>query len=115
MSKIEDMHSALRCCTAFSVVDLIMKQADHQIPVSKDFQKCLTINTHLGLFAFKRLPNGIHSSPAIFERIMDGLLADILKAVSRLEDILIAGTALQDHLSTLLQFLQRYCLNMVSS
>ena len=105
MSKIEDMHSALRGCTVFSVLDL--KQAYHQIPVAKDSQKYLTINTHMGLFAFKRLPNGIHSGPAIFQRIMDGLLADIPKAVSRLDDILIAGTDYQDHLNTLSQVLER--------
>ena len=105
MPKIEDMHSALRGCTVFSVLDL--KQAYHQIPVSKDSQKYLTINTHMGLFAFKRLPNGIHSGPAIFQRIMDGLLADIPKAVSRLDDILIAGTDYQDHFNTLSQVLER--------
>ena len=105
MPKIEDMHSALRGCTVFSVLDL--KQAYHQIPVSKDSQKYLTINTHMGLFAFKRLPNGIHSGPAIFQRIMDELLADIPKAVSRLDDILIAGTDYQDHLNTLSQVLER--------
>ena len=105
MPKIEDMHSALRGCTVFSVLDL--KQAYHQIPVLKDSQKYLTINTHMGLFAFKRLPNGIHSGSAIFQRIMDGLLADIPKAVSRLDDILIAGTDYQDHLNTLSQVLER--------
>ena len=61
----------------------------------------------MGLFAFKRLPNGIHSGPAIFQRIMGGLLADIPKAVSRLDDILIAGTDYQDHLNTLSQVLER--------
>ena len=84
------MHPVLRGCPVFSV--LYLKQASHQIPVSKDSQKYLIINTHVGLFAFKRLPNRIHSGPAIFQRIMDGLLADIPKAVSRLDDILIAGT-----------------------
>ncbi|CAB3989970.1 Transposon Tf2-9 poly, partial [Paramuricea clavata] len=105
MPKIEDMHSALRGCQVFSVLDL--KQAYHQIPISTESQKYLTINTHLGLFAFKRLPNGIHSGPAIFQRIMDGLLADIPKAVSRLDDILIAGTDYDDHLNNLSQVLER--------
>ena len=66
MPKIEDMHSALRGCQVFSVLDL--KQAYHQIPISTQSQKYLTINTHLGLFVFKRLPNGIHSGPAIYFR-----------------------------------------------
>ena len=56
----------------------------------------------MSLFAFKRLPNGIHSGPATFQRIMQGLLADIPKAVSRLHDILLAGT--QIHQERFLQY-----------
>ena len=59
----------------------------------------------MGLFAFNRLPNGIDSGPAIFQRIMDGLLADIPKAVSRLDGIS----------STLCHNLLNDYLNMVSS
>ena len=61
----------------------------------------------MGLFAFKRLPNGIRSGPAIFQRILDELLSDIPKAVSRLDDTLIAGTDYQDHLNTFSQVLER--------
>lgn len=105
MPQIEDMHSALRGCTVFSVLD--MKQAYHQIPIAKESQPYLTVNTHIGLFAFKRLPNGIHSGPAIFQRIMDNLLSDIPKAVCRLDDILVAGTDHEDHLRTLSLVLER--------
>lgn len=58
--KIEDLHTALRGSTVFSVLD--MSQAYHQIPIAKESRKYLTINTHIGLFEFKRLPNGIHSA-----------------------------------------------------
>ena len=105
MPQIEDMHSALRGCTVFSVLDI--KQAYHQIPIAPESQGYLTINTHVGLFAFKRLPNGIHSGPAIFQRIMDNLLSDIPKAVCRLDDILVAGIDEADHLLTLSQVLER--------
>ena len=105
MPQIEDMHSALRGCTVFSVLD--MKQAYYQVPIAKESQSYLTINTHIGLFTFKRLPNGIHSGPAIFQRIMDNLLSDIQKAVSRLDDILVAGTDEEDHLHTLSLVLER--------
>jgi hypothetical protein len=37
---------------------------------------------------------------------MDGLLADIPKAVSRLDDILIAGIDYEDHPNTLSQVLE---------
>ena len=74
MPQIEDMHSTLRGCTVFSVLDV--KQAYHQIPIAKKTEGDLTINTHIGLLTFKRLP----------------------KAVSRHGDILAAGI---DHLRTL--------------
>ena len=83
MPRIEDMHTALRGCTVFSVLD--MKQPYHQVPIARE--SYLTINTYIGLFAFKR--------------IMDGLLSDIPKAVSRLDDILVAGTDKEDHLALL--------------
>ena len=44
MPQIEDMHSALRGCTVFSVLDI--KQAYHQVPIAKESQTYLTINTH---------------------------------------------------------------------
>ena len=44
MPQIEDMHSALRECTVFSVLDI--KQAYHQIPIAQKSQGDLTINTH---------------------------------------------------------------------
>ena len=98
MPQIEDMHSALRGCTVFSVLDI--KQAYHQVPIAKESQSYLK-KTLIGLCALKRLPNGIHSGPAIFQRIMDNLLSDIPKAVSRLDDILVGGTGEEDHLHTL--------------
>ena len=84
-----------------------MKQAYYQIPLSKEAQKYLTINTHMGLFKFKRLRNGVHCGPAVFQRIMDSLLADIPKAVNRLDDIVIAGTDYEDHLYTLSHVFER--------
>ena len=44
MPTIEDMDSELRVCTVFRVMDV--KKAYHQISLSKESQKYLTINTH---------------------------------------------------------------------
>ena len=88
-----------------SVLDI--KQAYHQIPIAQKSQGDLAINTHIGLFIFKRLPNGIYSGPAIFQRIMDNLLYHVPKAVSRLDDILVAGSDEEDHHRTLSLVLER--------
>lgn len=97
--KVEDLHVALRGCKLFSILD--MSQAYHQIPVAEDSQKWLTVNTHIGLFAYKRIPNGIHSGPGIFQEIMDKVLAGIPKVICYLDDILVAGENEKDHLATL--------------
>ena len=85
LQKLDDLHEALRGCKVFSILD--MSQAYHQIPLAKESQSYLTINTHVGLFSFTRLPNGVHSGPAIFQRIMDSTLAVIPKVVCYLDDI----------------------------
>ena len=97
--KIEDLHAALQGCKVFSVLD--MSQAYHQIPLSTESRKFFTINTHIGLFSFTRLPNGVHSGPAVFQQILDTVLAGIPKVICYLDDILVAGEDHADHLRTL--------------
>ncbi|KAL9976320.1 hypothetical protein ACROYT_G013606 [Oculina patagonica] len=48
-----------------------------QVELDEESQKYLTINTHKGLYRFKRLPFGVSSAPAIFQRIMDQLLQGV--------------------------------------
>ncbi len=97
--RIEDLHAALQGCKTFSVLD--MSQAYHQIPIAEDSHKYLTINTHCGLFQFTRLPNGIHSGPALFQRTMDSLLSGIPGVTCYLDDILVAGKTMQEHCRSL--------------
>ena len=99
LPKIEDLHTAMRGCKVFSCIDI--REAYHNCRVSENSQKYLTINTHVGLFVFKRLPNGVHSGPAIFQQIMDTVLAGIPKVICRLDDILCGGVDVSDHLNTL--------------
>ena len=105
LPKIEDLHEAMRGCKVFSILD--MSQAYHQIPISQESQPFLTINTHVGLFSFKRLPNGVHSGPAIFQRIMDSTLAGIPNVVCYIDDILVAGVDSNSHINNLSQVFDR--------
>lgn len=103
--KVEDLHATLRGCTVFSTLD--MSQAYHQVPVHPDSQKYLTINTHLGLYCFTRIPNGIHSAPGIFQEIMDKTIAGIPHVIAYLDDILIAGSNKEEHDKNLSQVFTR--------
>ena len=58
-----------------------------QIPISEETQKYLKINTIQGLYVFTRLPFGVHSAPAIFQKIMDTVLAGIPNVICYLDNI----------------------------
>ena len=57
--------------------------------------------THKGLFQYNRLPFGISSAPAIFQRCMDSLLQGIPQVSVYLDDILITGSTMDEHLQNL--------------
>ena len=61
----------------------------------------MVINTHKGLFQYQRLPFGISSAPAIFQRTMESLLTDIQGVIIYLDDVLITGRTDQEHLQSL--------------
>lgn len=53
---------------------LDMSRAYLQLPFDDESSKLVTINTHKGLYKYHRLPFGITSGPAIFQRCMENLL-----------------------------------------
>ena len=61
----------------------------------------MVINTHKGLFQYQRIPFGISSAPAIFQRTMESLLTDIQGVIIYLDDVLITGRTDQEHLQSL--------------
>ena len=70
----------------FTKLDL--KSAYQQLPLDPDSQQFVTINTHCGLYRYKRLPFGIASSPAIFQRTMDIILQGLEDVVAIQNNIL---------------------------
>lgn len=70
-------------------------------------KKYFTVNTHRGLFTYNRLPFGVSSAPAIFQRTMDGVLQGIPQVAVYLYDILVTGATREMHLRTLDEVLTR--------
>ena len=103
--RIEDLFTKLSGGKSFSQVDL--SQAYLQLQLEEESQKLVVVNTHRGLFKYKRLPYGISSAPGIFQRAIESLLHDIPFVVVYLDDILITGTTDEEHLDTLDKVLHR--------
>eukprot|EP00116_Pleurobrachia_bachei_P000821 sb/3461083/ len=89
----------------FTKIDL--KAAYSQIKLNKSDQELLTLNTPFGLYRWTRLPFGLSSSSAIFQRVMDEVLKGIEGTVCRVDDILISAPNDKEHMSRVRQVLER--------
>ena len=74
----------------------------------------MTINTHRDLYQYTRLPFGVASAPAIFQKVMDTVLQGLPKVICSLDDILISASTPEEHLDNVKQVLQRLEQYMVS-
>ena len=101
----EELFSTLAGGKIFSKLDL--SQAYLQLPVEKESKKYLTINTHQGLYVYNRLPFGVASAPAIFQKLMDTVLQGIAGVTCYIDDILVSSTDEESHLRALEEVLSR--------
>uniref|UniRef100_A0A1Y1K0Y3 RNA-directed DNA polymerase n=1 Tax=Photinus pyralis TaxID=7054 RepID=A0A1Y1K0Y3_PHOPY len=90
----EDIFNTVSKGKYFTTLDL--SNAYLQLQVSPESRELLTINTHLGLFRFTRLPFGITSAPAIFQSVMDNILKDIPSCACYIDDIIISGQTIDE-------------------
>ena len=94
--RIEDLFASLAGGKLFTKLDLA--HAYQQIPLDEQF---VVINTHKGLFQYNRLPFGVASAEAIFQKVMESILQDIEHATIYIDDILVMGRTEIEHLQHL--------------
>ncbi|XP_016335635.1 uncharacterized protein K02A2.6-like [Sinocyclocheilus anshuiensis] len=97
--RVEDLFTTLSGGSSFSKLD--MSHAYQQIVMDENSKQYLTVNTHKGMFTYNRLPFGVASAPAIFQRTIEGLLQGLTHVAVYLDDILITGVTDEEHLQTL--------------
>ena len=89
----------------FTKLDLTA--AYQQMLLDDESAKLVTLNTHKGLYGCTRLPFGVASAPAVFQRAMDMILQGIPYVVCYIDDILVTGTSEAEHLKHLEEVLHR--------
>ena len=67
LPRIEDILSNLAGSDTSTKLDL--SNAYQQVALDDESKQYVEISTHLGLFQYNRLPFGVASAPAIFQRI----------------------------------------------
>lgn len=94
----EDLFASVAGGEKFSKLD--GQDAYHQIELDEAFKKFIVVNTHRGLYRYNVLPQGVASSPSIFDK-------NIRMTGSYLDDGICSGKTDQQHLQSLKKILQR--------
>ncbi|KAL5493850.1 hypothetical protein EMCRGX_G015084 [Ephydatia muelleri] len=101
----EEIFATLANGESFTKLDLA--RAYKQMEVASDSQLLLTITTHMGLFKFSRLPFGVATAPAMWQRAMSIVFQGCKRVVYYMDDILVTGNTREEHESNLRQVFQR--------
>ena len=73
----------------------------NQFPLHLDSRKLVTVNTHRGLYQYTHPPFGVASSLAIFQKTMDCILQGLEGVMCYLNDLLITGSTIREHIQNL--------------
>ena len=105
MPTAEELFTQLNGGQTFSKLDL--SSAYQQVLLDEESRQYVTINTHLGLFRFTRLPFGVVASLTIFQQTMDSILSGLNGVGGILDDLIVTGANDKDHLRNLENTLKR--------
>ena len=86
---LEEIRGNMSTWEKFAKIDL--RSAYQQMVLDKASQQLCTINTHKGLFRYTRLPCGISSSPAIWQRFIEQVLAGLNGTCVIMDNLLVGG------------------------
>ena len=104
LPKLDDLFATLAGGKKFTKIDLMPEY--QQMSLEESSRELVTINTHQGLYRYKRLPFGVASAPAVFQKTMDVALQGLPKVICYLDDILVTGTSEEEHLENVEKHLE---------
>ena len=72
----------------------------YQLELAKESRELFAFRCHRGLWQFKRMPLGYRNGPAVFQRVMQGILAPYLWifALVYIDDIVIFSKTFEEHM-----------------
>ena len=107
LPRIDACHDALAGCSYFSTLD--MRSGYWQVPLSPETAAKTAFLSRRGLHQFNVLPFGLTNAPAIFQRLMDLVLAGLTWEIclAFLDDIIVMSKDFKEHIRRLRQVFDR--------
>lgn len=102
---IEDVLAALRGSRMYSTLDL--KSAYHQLELHEESRGLTAFITHEGLYRYRRVPYGLSSAPAAFQKMMTKILSGLKGVKCYLDDVIIYGPSQEEHDANLKAVMKR--------
>lgn len=101
LPNITDLFDKLGKSNYFSVLDLA--SGYHQIEIEQEDQPKTAFSTQFGHYEFLRMPFGLKTAPATFQRAMDNVLRGLqgIHCLIYLDDIIIFSSSLEEHVTKL--------------
>ncbi len=108
LPRVDDLLDSFRNAKYFTTLDL--KSGYWQIPVHPDDREKTAFVTHGGLYEFNRMPFGLATAPATFQRAMELALAGLTYSICLcyLDDIIIFSNTITEHCNRLRAVLTRF-------
>ena len=97
LPKPDDLFATLAGGKQFTKIDLT--HAYQQMNLEESSRELVTVNTHKGLYHYTRLPFGVASASAMFQKTMDVVLQGLPNVICYLDDILVTGKTEDEHLA----------------
>lgn len=104
---MDEILEKLGRCQYFTTLDLA--KGFHQIEISENDIHKTAFSVEGGHYEFLRMPFGLKTAPATFQRLMNIVLGDYINKICLvyLDDIIIFSTSLQEHLESITKIFQR--------
>lgn len=99
LPRIDEIFASLQGGELFTKLDL--SNAYNQLLLDENSQLLCAWSTHIGTLKMKRMPFGIKTAAAVFQKTMENLLREVPSVVVYQDDITVTGRDIQQHIRNL--------------